>query len=171
MPETVIHQLEVGEAEIHGVVDRRHRVVLPDWELIEVDALGDRMPPAPPLEWEGGLMAAGMDGGGSSEPPPDEDWDLVELLDPNEDDPEPFEDLLEWPDSEDDWELEEIDALGENPPDPAPSRWSGTGLMAAGFDSCGGGISSGEAADEDWELESMTLDGDESDEDDEEEQG
>lgn len=162
MPETVIHELDVGEAQIRGAVDCRHRVILPDWELIEVEALGERSPPAPPLEWEGsGLMAVGMGDGGSTEPPPDEDWKLVELLDPPEDDPDEFEDLLEWPPSEDDWELEQLDAVGDNPPAPEPSSWSGVGLMAAGMD--GGGTTSSSSptpqVDEDWALEDLAVDG------------
>jgi hypothetical protein len=158
MPATVIHELEVDEAEIRGAVDRRHRVILPDWELIEIDALGDRIPPAPPLTWEGsGLMLAGLGDGASSEPP-DEDWELVELLEPNEDDPETSEDLLEWPGSEDDWDLEELEAIGESPAEPEPSPWSGMALMAMGLDAGGGASSMNETPpddEDDWELESL----------------
>jgi hypothetical protein len=166
MPETVIHELEVGEAEIRGAMDRRHRVILPDWELIEIDALGDQPPPAPPLAWEGsGLMAMGMGDQGPSEPAQDDDWDLVELLDPNEDDPEPSDDLLEWPGSEDDWELEELETIGENPAEPEPSPWSGMSMMAMGVDGGGEASSSSETpqVDDDWQLESLALDGQEDD--------
>lgn len=166
MPTTVTHELEVGEAEIRGATDLRHRVILPDWDLIELDALGDRIPPAPPLAWEGpGLMLAGMGDDAPSEPE-DADWELVELLDPDEDDLEPVEDLIEWPSSEDDWDVEELEAIGDSPAEPEPSPWSGTELMAAGLVSgLGGDGASGDGAssisetpvDDDWELESLAL--------------
>lgn len=163
---TTVHKLEAEQNELELALDQRHEIRLPDWE-IEIDALGERPPEPPPLEW-GGLMfmAAGFDGGGG-EPPPEEDWELEQLTDPEPDGPELEYEQIEWITDPDDWDVEELEAVGEHPAIPEPSAWSGA-LMAMGFGDGGGG--GGEPTpsddDEDWELDNLAGELDEQAEDD-----
>lgn len=151
------HNLEVGQSELALALDQRHEIRLPPWDLIELDALGERPPSSPPLAWGGlTLMAVGF-GDGGSEPPPDEDWELEALHDPGLDGPEQEYEHVDWIIDPDDWELEELDAVGELPAVSEPLAWSGGAFMAMGFDAGGGGSSEPTPSeDDDWELEQLS---------------
>jgi hypothetical protein len=163
MPTTIVHTLEPGQTEIRGDIDCRHKAVVPDWELHELLAAGDRPPVAPPLEWGGtGLMAAGMgvDGSAPLDDEPEDDWELELLEDPEVEAPEPSEDVFEWIVDPDDWELESLEASGDKPPIAPPLEYTGTGLMAAGMGvdgSSSGDDDSDDDDSDDWELESLDL--------------
>ena len=159
---TTTHTLEVGQSELELALDQRHEIRLPGWDLIELDALGERPPSPPPLEWGGlTIMAAGFDGGGG-EAPPEQDWELEALSDPEPDGPEQEYEHVDWVTDPDDWELEELEAVGELPAVPEPLAWSGGAIMAAGFDAGGGdGSDPTPSEDDDWELEQLSGQDDE----------